>query len=295
MSNLKGVFAQNGVFSKLLVLVGISCFITIFGIIIWTLFSHGNTTDMLAMKFLQLIQSICMFVLPPFVFAYFCSERPKVFLHLDKKIKWMHLVYVVAFMILIIPAINLLTSLNQQMVLPRALVGLETWMKNSEAQLAQLTEQLLNIHGLSALAFNLFLIAMIPALGEELFFRGAVQGIFQQKINVKVAIWLAAFIFSAIHLQFYGFFPRLLLGAFFGYLLFWSDNLWLPIVAHFTNNGIAIVFYYLKYNGYKVPDIDTVGTGSTLWLGVVSVISALFGFLWLRGKLQKYSVIQAES
>jgi hypothetical protein len=114
-------------------------------------------------------------------------------------------------------------------------------------------------------------------------------------MNVKIAIWLAAFIFSAIHMQFFGFFPRLLLGAFFGYLLLWSGNLWLPIVAHFTNNGIAIVFYYLKYNGYKVPDIDTIGTGSTLWLGIVSVVFLIFGFMWLKLKIQHSPVVQAES
>lgn len=295
MNKIKGVFSQNGAISRLLLLVGISCFLTVFGIIIWTLFSNGNTADIASMKLLQLIQSVCMFVLPPFVFAYFCSDRPKAFLHFDKKINWMHLAYVVAFMILIIPAINLLTSLNQQLVLPKALAGLETWMKNSEEQMAKLTEQLLNVHSLSALAFNLFLVAMIPALGEELFFRGSVQGIFKQKMNVKVAIWLAAFIFSTIHMQFYGFFPRLLLGAFFGYLLMWSENLWLPIVAHFTNNAVAIIFYYLKFNGYNVPDIDTIGTGSTLWLGVVSVVFALFGFLWLKQKIKNSSVIQAAS
>ncbi|MFT3752986.1 MAG: type II CAAX endopeptidase family protein [Paludibacter sp.] len=266
----------------MLLLVGISCVITVLGLIVWTLFSTGNPNDINSVKLMQLVQSVGMFVLPPFVFAYFCSNPPLGFLHLDKKVNWIHVVLVVAFMILIIPGINLLTNLNQQLVLPKMFADVETWMKSSEEQMARLTEQLLNVADFTSLCFNLILIAVIPALGEELFFRGAVQGIFRQQLNVKVAIWLTAFIFSAIHLQFYGFFPRMLLGAFFGYLLFWSENIWLPIVAHFANNGIAIVFYYFKYNGYRVQDIDSIGTGNTLWIGIVSLMIGLSGFFLLR-------------
>ena len=99
-----------------------------------------------------------------------------------------------------------------------------------------------------------------------------------------MAIWLAAFIFSAIHFQFYGFVPRFLLGAFFGYLLVWSGNLWLPVLAHFTNNAVAIVFYYLKNNGFHVFDIDTLGTGNTLWIGYVSGLLTLIMIFLFRAK-----------
>jgi len=295
MSNLKGIFSHYGIISKLLLLIGISCCFTVVGLIVWTLISTGNPADIESVKLMQLVQSLGMFVLPPLVFAYFCSNKPTGFLHFNRNINWLHIALVIFFMILIIPGINLLTTLNQQLVLPKMFAGIEAWMKSSEEQMAKLTEQLLNVHTLAALGFNVFLIAMIPALGEELFFRGTVQGIFRQKMNVKVAIWITAILFSAIHLQFYGFFPRMLLGAFFGYLLFWSENIWLPIVAHFTNNGIAIIFYYLKYNGYKVEDIDTIGTGNTLWLGGLSVVFGIFGFFLLKNQIQKSIRVMVES
>jgi hypothetical protein len=76
------------------------------------------------------------------------------------------------------------------------------------------------------------------------------------------------------------------MGAFFGYLLFWSKNLWLPIIAHFTNNVIAVIFYYFKFNGVKLPDIDSIGTGNTIWIGLVSGAIGVFGFFWLRRKFQ---------
>ncbi|HET7732858.1 MAG TPA: type II CAAX endopeptidase family protein [Paludibacter sp.] len=287
MGRLKGIFSDYGVISKMLLLVGISCCVTVLALIFLILFSNGNSNNIDSIKLMQLVQSVGMFVLPPFVFAYFCSNKPIAFLHFDRKTNWIHILLVVFFMVLIIPGINLLTSLNQQLVLPRMFEGVEAWMKSSEEQMAKLTEQLLNVHTLTSLVFNVLLVAMIPALGEELFFRGAVQGIFRQKMNVKIAIWLTAILFSAIHMQFYGFIPRMLLGAFFGYLLFWSGNLWLPIVAHFTNNGIAIIFYYLKYNGYKVQDIDTIGTGSSLWLGGLSIAVGILGFFLLRNRIRK--------
>jgi hypothetical protein len=185
-----------------------------------------------------------------------------------------------------IPFINLITSLNQQIALPDFLAPVEAWMKNSEEQAAVLTEKMLNIHSINELLFNIFLIAMIPALGEELFFRATIQKILTQWRNAIWGIWIAAFVFSAIHLQFYGFFPRMLLGAFFGYLLVWSGSLWLPIIAHFTNNAIAVIFYYLKYNGYQVVDIDVIGSGETLWLGVVSGVLTIGGIILIKKNLK---------
>jgi membrane protease YdiL (CAAX protease family) len=294
MNKLKGILSESGLLSKLLIIIGFSCFFTILGMAIWTVLASGNVDSVGSLKLLQLVQSIGVFVLPPFVLAYLCYHDPLNFLHLDKKIKWTNIAFVVVFMIVIIPFINLLGDLNQKLVLPKAFAALEDMMKASEKQAGQLTEKLLNVHSVPALFYNIFLIAMIPALGEELFFRGALQGVFRQKINVKVAIWVAALIFSAIHFQFYGFVPRMLLGAFFGYLLIWSENIWLPVAAHFTNNGIAVIFYYLKNNGFEVVDIDAVGVGGTLWVGCISGVMAMLGFYLFLQYFQKQKNVVEE-
>ena len=287
MSKFKGMFTQSGIISKLLILIGFSCFFAVLGSMIWILITHGNLVDIGSLKLMQLIQSIGIFVLPPFVLAYLCSNNTTEFLHFDRQINLLVILFVVLFMILIVPFINLSGDLNQRLVLPKALAGLESMMKAYESQATQLTEKLLNVHNLPALFFNIFLIAIIPALGEELFFRGAIQGVLQQKINAKAAIWITAIVFSAIHFQFYGFVPRMLLGAFLGYLLVWSGNLWLSIAAHFTNNVLAIIFYYMKTNGYKIFDIDTIGTGDTLWIGCLSGLFAVFGFYFFMRYFQK--------
>jgi len=282
MIELKGAFKQSSFASKFFLLIGATILFTVFSVLLWQIFSNGNVSDISSLKLLQLFQSIGMFVLAPLVLAYFWSEKPAALLFLNKRINWLQLLYVILYMIMIIPAINLLTDINSKLILPKALAAVETWMKASELEMAQLTEKILSVRTATGLIFNLFLVAMIPALGEELFFRATLQRLFGDWKGVKMAIWLTAFVFSAVHMQFYGFVPRLLMGAFFGYLLFWSETLWLPIAAHFVNNGIAVIFFYFKFNGFKLLDIDAVGTGSTLWLGCASGLLAILGFFWLR-------------
>jgi membrane protease YdiL (CAAX protease family) len=127
---------------------------------------------------------------------------------------------------------------------------------------------------------------VIPAIGEEFFFRGGIQNIISDKKNIHVAVWVSAFVFSAIHMQFYGFIPRMLLGGMYGYLLFWSGSLWLPVIAHFVNNGMAVLVYYLRYNGSSMPDPDTLGLGRQWWMAVVSAlcVGALLFFLFKTRK-----------
>ena len=287
MKEIQGYFKNSGVFTKLFLLLAIVLFFILVATPIVGFIGIFGSVSPDKMKLSQLIVSVAMFVIPPFVLAFLCSENGLKFLHLDTKTRLTDIVFVVIFMIVIIPFINLLGDLNHQLVLPKAFSGIENMMKLYEAEATRLTEKLLNIHSINALVYTIFVIAIIPAIGEELFFRGALQGILQQWKGWIPAIWMAAFIFSAIHFQFYGFIPRMLMGAFFGYLLLWSGNIGLAILAHFTNNVIAVIFYYLKNNGVQTFDIDTIGTGNTLWIGIVSGILSVFGVLLLKKILQK--------
>ena len=247
--------------------------------------TNDNIADINTLKPLQLFQSIGLFIIPPFVIAYFCSNKPMPsFLQLNKKVDISMALLIVAFMIASIPFVNLLSELNQQLALPKAFQGIEAWMKSAEAETAQLTERMVQVNSIAPLLFNILLIAILPAFGEELFFRGTIQTFLQPRYKAIAAVWITAFVFSAIHMQFYGFVPRLLLGAFFGYLTVWSSNLWYPIIGHFTNNVLAVIFYYLKFNGYLIFNLDKIGTGNTLWLGIVSLIIIVGGVILIRRK-----------
>ena len=282
----KGSFEQSGVFTKIFILLAITLFFTLIVSPIVALLTFSSPLDMDLLKLSQLLLSIGVIVLPPIVLAYLISSSPWNYLKTDKKLNWEDLILVILYMILIIPFVNLLGDLNHHLVLPKVFSGLEMWMKLSEDQATELTQKFLNVHNFSGLLYNLFLIALIPAIGEELYFRGALQGIITQWKGIEVSIWITAIIFSTIHFQFYGFLPRMLMGAFFGYLLFWSENLWLAVIGHFTNNAIAVVFYYLKFNGFKMPDIDSIGFGNTIWVGFVSGAIGICGFFWIKRRFK---------
>lgn len=279
----KGAFEQTGVVGKLFILLAITLLFTLILTPVISILSFSNLTDIGLLKISQLLLSVGVIVLPPIVLAYLISKKPQQFLLLDKKkINWTDLFLVVIFMILIIPFINLLDDLNHQLVLPKIFSGIEVWMKTSEEQATALTEKFLNVHNMQGLFFNIILISIIPAIGEELYFRGALQGVIRDWRGIKISIWITAIVFSTIHFQFYGFVPRMLMGAFFGYLLFWSENMLLPIVAHFMNNVIAVLFYYFKLNGIKMPDIDSIGVGNTLWIGLLSGALGILGIYSLK-------------
>jgi membrane protease YdiL (CAAX protease family) len=282
----KARFSEFGVLSSLLFLLGICLFFVSVAISVWQLFSGGDVTNINSMKGLQFAQAVGMFIIPSFLFAYLWSPKPFEYLSIEKKTSLKSAAIVILFMLLSIPCINLLGDLNQKLVLPHFFSDIEVWMKAAEAQAAKVTSDLLGVTTFGGLMVNLLLIAFVPALGEELFFRGALQRIFSDWKGAYVAIWVTAFVFSTIHFQFYGFLPRFLLGAFFGYLVIWSGSLWLPILAHFTNNAVTILFFYFKFNKYPVADMEHIGTGSTYWVGVLSLVVAVAMLIYMRKNLK---------
>ncbi len=170
---------------------------------------------------------------------------------------------------------------NQQIKLPSSLSSIETALQLMEENMKVITEFLIEFDSFGAFLVGVIVIAVIPAIGEELVFRGLVQNhLFRITKNIHVAIWIAAFIFGAIHMQFYGLFPRMMLGVLFGYLYYFSGKLSYAMIAHFFNNGIAVVAVYLHQLGKIDYDIDS--TESILWyqvlISAVVLILLLFAF-----------------
>lgn len=165
---------------------------------------------------------------------------------------------VILIMVSSAPFFEFTVYLNEQMQLPSFLKGLEDWMRVKEDEMAALTKALLTRDSVGGLLINLFMIGILAAVGEELLFRGCLQNILLKWTGkIHIAIWLTAFVFSAIHFQFFGFLPRMLIGALCGYLYFWGKSIWLPILAHFINNASAIVIaFYLTKSGKPLDYLD---------------------------------------
>lgn len=258
-----------------------------------------------ALKWVQFIQTTAIFLLPPLCMAYLWSKQPLEWLRMkgngrctigDKRWMMGNGIWAIILMLVALPAINLLSYWNQQMTLPAFLEPLEQWMKTSEENAKVLTEQFLNVNTIGGLIINLLLMALLPATAEELTFRGVLQRLFQAKGEKgdeakrregeripHLAIWCSAILFSAIHLQFYGFVPRMLMGALFGYMLAWTGSLWIPILMHFTNNAMAVLLYFVALRqDWDMEKVDAIGTNDTLWLGVVSMVITIIGIYAFR-------------
>lgn len=175
---------------------------------------------------------------------------------------------------------SLFVEWNASVHLPGFLKGFEEWARSREEYAEELTRYLTYFDNPLQFVLAFVVIAVLPAFGEEYVFRGLLQNEFKRWTgNIHVAIWVSAILFSGIHMQFFGFIPRVLLGALFGYLYAWSGNLLLPVLAHFVNNGFSLVVMYLHQLGYI--DMDVESTESEPW-PIVLAFTAVTALLLYR-------------
>ena len=242
----------------------------------------GNPESVNILKYLQVVQAIGLFIVPPFILGYLFLGSSKKYLYLNQTTLFSSFLLVIVLVISVSPFINFLGEINSQMHFPGWLSGIEDWMKDSEDKADQLTQAFLNVDSPRGLIFNLFMIAFLPAIGEELLFRGVIQRIFTNMTKSHHwGIWISAILFSALHMQFFGFIPRMLLGVLFGYLLVWSGTMWLPITAHFINNGVAVIAWYMVNKNLLSPKVETIGTTPDTYHWVAVSIVLTFFLLWL--------------
>jgi membrane protease YdiL (CAAX protease family) len=225
-----------------------------------------------AIVLIQAISHICTFLVPSLLYWIVIERRNTSAFYLQSRESYLDLMPIFLLTIILMPFTGLVAEWNERMSLPPYLKDLEIWMKESEATLGRLTEYLLSFQSYGELAIALIVIAVIPAIGEEVLFRGILQRkLAEHWANVHLAIWVTAFLFSAIHFQFYGFFPRLFLGAMFGYLYFWTGRLSMAMFAHFVNNGVTVVLMWLNNQGAFPVDIGAT-EAIPVWMGIFSLI-----------------------
>lgn len=238
------------------------------------LFEAGDPAAVMAMKMVQLIASIGTFIVPAHIFSLLVLGDYKSYFGFDKTSSVKLLLLACVTMICAQPLINAMGVLNEHMSFPAFMKSIEDWMRDAEDKNAIATERFLKMDTMSDLLLNIFIVGVIPAIGEEMFFRGAMQKtLVEWTRNPHKAVWISAIIFSAIHIQFYGFFPRMVLGALFGYMMVWSGSIWLPVVAHFTNNAGGVILSYLIQREYLPKGADELGSQSgQLLYTILSVI-----------------------
>lgn len=255
------------------------------GSLVTLLLAAGN--DIQWLKVGQGISSALMFIAPPLILYAFTRHQPLMELGLKRPKSYWLLLIGSLLMFVSLPLTNLLTSWNEAMKLPEALAPLEAWMEQMEKMAGDFTDRMLQVDTLGGLLGNLLVIALIPAIGEELTFRGVLQqALVKGTKNAHVGIVLSAIVFSFIHLQFYGFLPRLFLGILLGYLFYYSGSLWTTILMHFINNGSAVVVAYLERKGLTDVDWEHFGATDNVWMLIASLLVTV-GLLYICKSINK--------
>lgn len=278
------LFQKAGTGEKILHLVALTFVSALLFSVISMLIAGNDLTNIKVLKITQFLQSVGIFIVPVLILSFVWSAKPLELLMINRKPDFRYLLYAIVVMVVAIPAINLLGEINHLVKFPAYLSMIEDYLLEMEQRAEELTNAMLSVSSMSGLLINIGLIAVIPAVGEELFFRGTIQRLLQDKMKIHAAVWITAFIFSSIHFQFYGFIPRLLMGAFLGYLFAWTNNLWVPIVAHFTNNALAVIFYYLKNTGQTSVDLENIGKSETWLAGIISTVAVAILIYLFRPK-----------
>jgi membrane protease YdiL (CAAX protease family) len=238
-----------------------------------------DATVIQVQRIFQIAFQIGIFVFAPLLFFVLVEKHSFKKLGLDSNPFNVNYLLIVILMLVALPGINYTHTLNQALHLPGWLSGTERWMLDKEEAADRLTNAFLGLKSPGDLFWNIIMFGLLPAVGEELFFRGALFSIFREWTKrTNLTIFITAFLFSAIHLQFYGFLPRFLLGVGLGYLFYFTGSLWAPMLAHFVNNTLAVVTAYLFSIGKSSVNYSELGTVDNVSISIVSIVLTVILF-----------------
>jgi uncharacterized protein len=285
---LKGVYSHINPVSKLILLLllvfGFLLLSLLFGIVALVPFYGTSALSLItsadlanpsvvnAMKVIQLFNSAGGMMLPAAIFVWLFTPKDSKSIF-NGSVNVLIIASTLLLALVAQPVVGLANELNSYMILPHWLNGTEQWMKDMELKSGQITDAFLSTTSIGGLLANILIIAILPALAEEFLFRGALAKLIRDWTrNTHVAVILSSLIFAAIHLQFYGFLPRFLMGVALAYLFFWSGSLWLPILAHFTNNFLSVIVEFLFRKGLIGTNAENFGMKNAAWLTLASLV-----------------------
>lgn len=259
----------------------------------YVIVSGNDATSLNSLRFIQISSQIFTFVLPPILYAMLVKEQPFKSLGFNKStILW--LILGVAMMYTILPLNSIFTEWNANIKFPESLASFEKLMQDLQERATEVMEKFVNVDTIGGLIINLFMIAGLAALGEELLFRSVIQtSLIRICKNAHIGIFIASAIFSLFHMEFYGLLPRLVLGLLMGYMYYYSRSIWIPMAMHFANNGTIVFLYYLNNIGAINIDVESFGETNVgiLMLSIVAMV-ALF---WFTVKLNKKEELEIDN
>lgn len=235
---------------------------------------------------IAVIQNLLVFIVPALIYARVFSHDPFKTLDLSNGINLRQVIGILLLFVIGLPFLNQIIHWNESFSFPSSMAGIESVLREMENNALKSTEILLSTSSVGGLISGILIIGVLTGLGEELFFRGGIQkAMVDSGMNAHIAIWITAFIFSALHFQFYGFIPRILLGALFGYLLYWSRSIWVSVLAHAINNSLVVVTTWLAHRELISVDVEKFGIMESgfPWIAMLSMVLLLYFIKYGKG------------
>ncbi len=247
----------------------------------------AGENDISFLRYMLIVQHLSLFVFPGIILIA-KLKKPGQDNYPELKIPGLtEIVYVAILAFCLFPVTGITGEFNSGMKLPEWMSGVEKWMRTKEDIADKLFEAIMTQDNAGTLIMNFIMAAVLPAIGEELIFRGIIQRIFTGIFRSgHLAIWITAFLFSALHFQFYGFIPRLILGLAYGYLFFWSGILWFPVIAHFINNAVSITGFYIQN-----ADVSLIPDKTNIWFQLLSLPIPVLAVIIVLNYFRKKAMI----
>lgn len=290
------IIKKTNKLERIFLLAALLVFGLIIGSVLGVIFPIVTGSDIMglnSLRFMQISSQIFTFVLPPIVYALLIKEDPFKSLGFNKTtITWLFLG--VAMMYAILPLNSVFAEWNANIKFPDSMTDFERLLQDMQERATEIMERFVNVTSIGGLILNLFMIAGLAALGEELLFRSIIQtSLIKVCKNAHIGIIIASAIFSIIHMEFYGLLPRFVLGMLLGYMYYYSRSIWIPIAMHFANNGTIVFLYYL--NNIGTTNIDVEGFGKTNIFVLILSIIAMVALFWFTIKLNKKEKLNTDN
>lgn len=276
MSQLKFLVSPGRRIAMLILTYFVGFVVTAFATTLLLKIGTGGK-ELAMLRIAAVVQDIFMFILPPLITALIITRQPVRLLALGKGPSMNMTVLAILVMIVSTPVMSWIIELNESIHLPGSMKDLEAQLRLMEDNAAAAVDTLLGPSTPFNLIINVLVIGVMAGFSEELFFRAGLQRLLSTtKMSSGAAVWIAAFIFSALHMQFFGFVPRLLLGVFFGYLLVWSGSVWLPMLIHMLNNSIYVILKQVTGSGE--PEF---GGAESSWIAITLSAILTIAAIWM--------------
>jgi hypothetical protein len=283
-------FSFSGQLGILLGLIGAGMIISIIAsFLIWLMMTGRGIATMSAdivnpkyynaIMWMQAVSTFFMFFLPVYFFALICYRNPAKFIGFNTRINYRQGLILLAIVVLTFPLSGALAELTKMIPVPKSW---EIYFKAKEAARATEEKALININTFPRYLLSMIIIALLPAIFEEVCFRGGIQNILTRWFKGPwIAIIITSIIFSAVHVSYYGFLVRMVLGVFLGFIFYYSGSLWLSILFHFLYNGVQVTALYLSTVSVSENSKDIEGS-FPLWAGVVALVLIIYAFIKFR-------------